>query len=120
MSYRHKLSASAPLRVRWLSDVSDTEAYIALAGTLLGGAGLKVVEALLGRAKSKEDAGAALRTELRLELGTLRTEMERLRSETIRLDGEIDKWRTRYYALLAAVATKDQGYLDKVLQERIE
>lgn len=105
---------------RWNDLPSGNEtAYLALAGTVFGGAGLKLLESILGRSKRREDIATAIRTELRLELSTLRTEMEKFKQECYRLESEIDRWRTRYFALLAAVATKDVDYIEKVLQERI-
>jgi hypothetical protein len=91
------------------------EAWIALAGTIFGGIGLKVVEQILGRASRKDTTAASLRTELRLDLSTMRTEIEQLRSQTDRLDDEIDTWRTRYFSLLAAVATNDTESVKKHL-----
>lgn len=96
----------------------DTGPLLALGGTLFGGVGLKTVEAILGRSKRRDDTATAIRTELRQELILLRGEMDKLKTEVTRLDGEIDKWRSRYFSLLAAVATNDQDYINKVLRDR--
>lgn len=93
------------------------EAWIALAGTVFGGVGLKVVEHILGKTQRKDTTASAIRTELRLDLGSMRTEMEQLRSQVDRLDDEIDAWRTRYFSLLAAVATNDQETIRQHLKK---
>lgn len=92
------------------------EAWIALAGTVFGGVGLKVVEQILGRAQRKDTTAASIRTELRLDLSGMRVEIEQLRSQVDRLDDEIDAWRTRYFSLLAAVATNDSETIKKHLR----
>ena len=73
---------------------------MALAGTVLGGVGLKVAEHILGRSKTKVDTAAALRTELRAELLELRKEADELRDE-------LDMWRTKYYSLVSSIASGD-------------
>jgi predicted nuclease with TOPRIM domain len=107
------------LRARWVNDISATEAYLALAGTVFGGAGLKAIESVLGRAKRRDDTATMLRAELREELHTLREEMKELKSEADRREAEADRWRSRYFALLAAVAVNDEEYLNKVLKTPI-
>lgn len=91
------------------------EAWFALAGTVFGGLGLKVVEHILGRAGRKDSTASGIRTELRLDLASMRTEIEQLKSHVERLDHEIDAWRTKYFSLLAAVATKDNETIKKHL-----
>jgi predicted nucleic acid-binding Zn-ribbon protein len=85
----------------------ETEAWLALAGTVMGGAGLKVVESVLGRSKNKNDSQHVFREELRAELVALRTEAEKLRDEADELRVEIDKWRTRYFSLVSSIAGGD-------------
>lgn len=88
----------------WLS-----EPMLALYGTIFGGVGLKIAESVLGRAGKKDDTATSLRTELRAELAAVRLEMEKLKREAILADNTSDMWRTRYFSLLAAVATKDEA-----------
>jgi uncharacterized coiled-coil DUF342 family protein len=76
------------------------EPWIALMGTVFGGAGLKVVEAIVGRKKWKADAAFQLREELRKELTELREESDQLRDE-------LDEWRTKYYSLVSSIASGD-------------
>lgn len=83
------------------------EAWIALAGTLLGGAGFKLIEHILGRSKRKEDSATTLRSELRGELTQLRAEADKLRDEADELRDEIDVWRTKYYSLVSSIAKGD-------------
>ena len=66
---------------------------IALVG---GGAGLKLVETLLGRGKVKVDEAALIRSELRTEVDSLRNE---LRS----VETELDKWKAKYYRLVGRI-----------------
>ena len=75
-------------------------AIIALIGTIFGGAGLKVIEALLNRSKNKMDerkSEADIATGMREEL---RKEVASLKDELRRVEGELDTWRQKYYDLL--------------------
>lgn len=74
-----------------LPDIS--EGWLALIGALLGGSGLKIVEAWLNRSKVKEDSATELRNELRAEVRGLRDELRTV-------EDELDKWRGKYYELL--------------------
>jgi predicted nucleic acid-binding Zn-ribbon protein len=69
------------------------QAWLALIGALLGGSGLKFVEYLLNRSKSKEDAATQMRAELRDEIRGLREELRKV-------EDELDKWRAKYYELM--------------------
>ena len=68
-------------------------AFLALLGTIFGGVGLKVVENLLNKSKTREDIAASLRKELREDVGTMRKELRTLETE-------LDKWKQKYYQLL--------------------
>jgi predicted nuclease with TOPRIM domain len=68
-------------------------AWIALIGTVMGGAGLKLVESVLSRGTVKEDIATELRQELRSETKELK---EHLRL----LDHEVDIWKEKYFVLL--------------------
>jgi uncharacterized coiled-coil DUF342 family protein len=83
------------------------EAWLALAGTLFGGAGFKIIEHFLGRTKRKEDSATTFRAELRAEVTELRTEADKLRDETDELRKEIDIWRRKYYSLVSSIAKGD-------------
>lgn len=70
-----------------------TVPIIALIGTVLGGVGLKIVEHFLSKSKVRDDTASQLR-------GELRTEVESLRSEIQKVETEVDLWREKYYTLL--------------------
>lgn len=96
--------------------MSDTtSAYVALAGTLFGGAGFKIIEAFLGRKKEGFTQEKTMRDELRDELKSLREEAAKLHDEAEKLRAELDEWRSRYYSLVASVAKGDvKGALKKI------
>lgn len=79
-------------------------AWLALVGTVFGGAGLKLLEVWLGRSKVRIDEAANLRNELRVEIVSLRDEVRSL-------EGEVDKWRQDYYDLRDRYATLNTEYL---------
>lgn len=68
-------------------------AWIALIGTVFGGAGLKAIESMLSRSSTKIDAAAAMREELRKDAQANR---ELLRQ----LDKELDAWKEKYFILM--------------------
>lgn len=89
-------------------------AIIALAGTVFGGVGLKLVENWLGRSRVRIDDAAQIRNELRLEV-------EALRKENSTLEGDVDKWRESYYNLREQAMKKDAELivaLDKVDKDK--
>jgi uncharacterized coiled-coil DUF342 family protein len=88
------------------------EAWLALAGTVFGGVGLKVIESFLGRNKTKGDDAHRFRDELRAEILVLRTEADKIRDEADVLRDEIDEWRTKYFTLVADIA---RGQYDEAL-----
>lgn len=94
-----------------------SEAWIALAGTLLGGAGFKIIEHILGRSKRKDDTATSLRSELRAEVTELRAEADRLRDDTDALRKEIDIWRKKYYSLVSSISKGDLDGAQKKITE---
>lgn len=72
-------------------------AWIALIGTILGGVGIKVAEAWLGRGRVKIDDATDLRKELRMDKAELRDVNSELRKEIDGLEDDVDKWREEYY-----------------------
>lgn len=87
-------------------DSGQTDAYIALAGTLLGGSGLKFVEYILGRSKHRDTLAESLRTELRSDNSALRIENSHLHKEIQKLEESVDEWRDKYYSLVAENAKR--------------
>lgn len=76
------------------------EAWIALAGSIFGGLGLKVVEYFVSRSRMKVDASKVevdAATEIREEL---RSEISNLRKEIDKLEDQLENWKQRYYTLL--------------------
>lgn len=74
-------------------------AWIALIGTIFGGAGLKLIEARLGRNKVRTDDARLIRDELRVEIDTLRKQLMVNREIENQLEREIEEWRSKYYNL---------------------
>ena len=67
------------------------EPLLALVAAIFGGAGLKVMESVLSRAKYRNDIATQIREELRRDVVQLRTEVD-----------SMFIWREKYYALLSA------------------
>lgn len=68
-------------------------AWIALVGTLCGGAGLKIIENVLARGGKKIDTATVMREELRRDLKTARDDVHLL-------EKELDTWKEKYFQLL--------------------
>lgn len=83
-----------------MKELLDNAGFVALMGTIFGGAGLKIIESWLGRAKVKADQGAAIRDELRRDIEGLRKQLENGEIEQRRLEGLVEEWRAKYYELL--------------------
>lgn len=67
-------------------------AWIALIGTLAGGAGLKIVESILARGGKKRDDATAMREELRKDQAALKEELRTA-------EKELDLWKEKYFLL---------------------
>lgn len=67
-------------------------AWIALIGTIFGGAGLKVIEGVLTKGSKKVDAATAMREELRKESTALKEELRAV-------ENELDSWKVKYFEL---------------------
>lgn len=68
-------------------------AWIALIGTVFGGAGLKLIESVLSRGQGKIDTATAMREELRKESVALREELRTV-------EKDLDAWKEKYFLLL--------------------
>ena len=75
-----------------MSAAVNHEGWFALAGALMGGSGLKIIEAWLRRPKDAADELTEFRQELRQEIKDLRVELARV-------EAELDNWKGKYYAL---------------------
>jgi len=71
------------------------EPLLALLAAIFGGAGLKVIEALLSRSTRRADIAKEIRDELRDEISGMRDQI-------VDVDNRLDLWKRRYYELLAA------------------
>lgn len=74
-------------------EILTNPAFLALIGTIFGGAGLKIVEGMLNKSKTQSDVAAQIRTELR-------TDVQALRDEIRKVETELDMWKAKYYDLL--------------------
>ncbi|MCA1799719.1 MAG: hypothetical protein LC650_00185 [Actinobacteria bacterium] len=72
-----------------------SEPIIALIAALFGGAGLKGIESLLGRAAKRADIATEIRSELRQEVLSLREQLGGIETR-------LDEWRRQYYNALLA------------------
>lgn len=68
-------------------------AWIALIGTVFGGAGLKVIEQILSRGQKGADTATQMREELRKESAGLKEELRTV-------EKELDAWKEKYFLLL--------------------
>lgn len=68
-------------------------AWIALIGTVFGGAGLKIIENILSKGQDKVDTATAMRQELR-------SESIQLKDEIRQVEKELDQWKEKYFLLL--------------------
>ncbi len=82
-----------------MKELLNNAAFLALVGTIFGGAGLKIIEHWLGKAKTRADAGLAIREELRKDIESLRKQLEKAAAEELRLEGLVEEWRSKYYEL---------------------
>lgn len=82
-----------------MSDLLNNAGFVALVGTIFGGAGLKVIESWLGRAKERATEAQGIREELRKEIDNLRLQLDKAGAEEQRLEGLIEEWREKYYDL---------------------
>lgn len=88
-------------------------AWLALVGTLCGGAGLKFAEHWLGRNKVKVDEASKIRDELRISINSQKEEIKAL-------EAEVNKWRAEYYDLrdkYSEIQTKYTIALEKIREE---
>lgn len=83
-----------------MQNLFNNAGFVALMGTVFGGAGLKIVESWIGRAKERADAGSEMRNELRRDIEGLRKQLENGEAEQRRLESLVEEWRAKYYDLL--------------------
>lgn len=81
-----------------MHDLLNNAGFVALMGTIFGGAGLKIIEAQLGRAKARAADAAGIREELRKQIEDLRGELARSQAEEARLEGLVEEFKERYWS----------------------
>jgi hypothetical protein len=74
-------------------DGTTLTAIFSVIGAIFAGAGLKVVEKWLQKAKDKDDTATSLRNELR-------TELTALKKELADASDSIDEWKAKYYDVI--------------------
>lgn len=89
---------------------------IALVGTIFGGAGLKITERWLNRAKEKNDTAKQIRDELRTDMATYRKEITDLKTELDKVEAEVNAWQDKYYELRDKYVTLKGLYEDALRQ----
>ena len=82
-----------------MSDLFNNAGFVALMGTIFGGAGLKIIEGWLGRQKERATEAQSMRDELRKEIESLRTQLDKADEEEKRLEAQVEEWRGKYYDL---------------------
>lgn len=82
-----------------MGDLLNNNALVALLGTVFGGAGLKIIEHFLNKAREKFQQSAAIRDELRTEISSLRSQLAIADEEEKRLEALVEEWRGKYYDL---------------------
>lgn len=82
-----------------MSELLDNTGFVALLATIFGGAGLKVIEHWLGKAKERATEAQTIREELRREIDGLRAQLDKADAEEKRLEGLVEDWRAKYYDL---------------------
>ena len=71
----------------------STEIWVAIIGALGGTGVLKLIEWWLNKGRVREDTATQFRAELREELANTKADL-------IRVTGEVDKWKEKYFMLL--------------------
>lgn len=82
-----------------VQDLLNNSAFVALVGTIFGGAGLKLIEHYLGKAKERASEQATMRDELRKEINDLRAQVNSAKEEERRLEGLLEVRTREYYDL---------------------
>lgn len=95
-----------------MKELLNNPGFIALAGTLFGGAGLEIIRRFMDRKQRNHDYAAAQRAELRTEISGLRVLIDKADVESQRLEAEIERWKGLYY-------DQKEEYLDAITKLQI-
>lgn len=82
-----------------MSELFNNAGFVALMGTIFGGAGLKIIESWLSKSKERSTEAQSMRDELRKEIDALRAQLDKADEEEKRLEAQIEDWRSKYYDL---------------------
>lgn len=82
-----------------MKDLLNNPGFVALMGTIFGGAGLEIIKRWLMRAQERATQAQSMREELRTEINSLRAQLEKADAEEKRLEGLVEDWRAKYYDL---------------------
>jgi hypothetical protein len=77
-----------------------SDGAFALIATLMGASGLKIVEYMLSRSKTKAELDSIYRSDLRKDMEDLRLLYKDLKEENTVLENKVDEWREKYFQLL--------------------
>lgn len=80
-----------------MKELLDNPGFIALVGTLFGGAGLEIIRRFMDRRQRKNDEASKIRAELRVEIDGLRKQLENAAKEEQRLEAELERIKGLYY-----------------------
>lgn len=80
-----------------MKELFNNPGFIALMGTMFGGAGLELIRRWMDRRARKDDEAAKQRAELRVEIEGLRGQLDKATAEEHRLEAEIERWKGLYY-----------------------
>jgi seryl-tRNA synthetase len=72
-----------------------SEPVLALLAAIFGGAGLKLIEALLAKSTRRQDVAKEIRDELRSEIVGLKVQLGDI-------ERRLDRWKRQYYELYVA------------------
>jgi chromosome segregation ATPase len=100
--------------LKFMSDYATP--IIALVGTIFGGAGLKITERWLNRAKQKNDTAKEIRDELRTDMASYRKEILDLKAEVDKVEAEVVSWQEKYFELRDKYSTLKALYEDALRQ----
>lgn len=88
--------------------------WLALAGTVVGTIGLKLVESWLNNPAKKDSTPAELREELRKQIEGLKTDVARQTEIINETEDDMQEWQAKYWALVeehSKIQHQMRGYL---------
>jgi peptidoglycan hydrolase CwlO-like protein len=83
----------------------DSNLTAAIISAVFGGAGLKIIEKMLGKNDEAFKEAASIRQELRQQIEDLRKEVDALREKVTAAEQEADEWREKYWHQVQLIAS---------------